>query len=180
MRIPTPAAIAAAFDTMGYPMPLGVHVVLLRNKNGKVDDFDDMLLVMRGGDELLHTCRCTTDPGKGPRQNPKNPKGCAVWAPGQVVDGLGFGRHRGEYECLVPVKPIPVDRYDSLTDLTPTRSTSNTTQIHRASPTRESSVVGNWSEGCIVIANPADFETVMALCHTSGQQRFTITLVEWR
>lgn len=180
MRIPTPSQLAAALSAQAIPLPPGLHIVALRNTPGTIDAFDDMLLVMHGSKVIAHACRCTTDPGKGPRQNPKNPKGCAVWAPGQVVDGLGFGRHRGEYECLVPVKPIPVDRYDSLTDLTPTRSTSNTTQIHRASPTRESSVVGNWSEGCIVIANPADFETVMALCHTSGQQRFTITLLEWR
>lgn len=189
MKIPTPAAIAAAFDAMGYPMPLGVHVVLLRNARGKVDAFDDMLLVMRGGDELLHACRCTTDPGKGPRQNPKNPKGCAVWAPGQVVDGLGFGKHHGDYECLVPVKPILVDRYDSLTDATPTRSTSSTTQIHRASAVRESTVVGAWSEGCTVVANPAEFDlpsaptsagTLMGLCRASGQKRFTPTLLEWR
>lgn len=179
MKIPTAAQITSEMAKHGYVVPLGTHIVALRNRHGTIDAFDDMLLVMRGADVIAHACRCTTDPGKGPRMDPKNPKGCAVWAPGQVIDGLGFGLHHGDYECLVPVKPIPVDRYDSLVDATPTRDTSSTTQIHRASATHESTVVGAYSEGCIVIANPGDFAVVMKIAHDSGQKRFTPTLLEW-
>jgi hypothetical protein len=179
MMIPTPSQLQDALHVAGLPTPTGRHIVALRKRGGAVDAFDDMLLVVDGATSIALACRCTTDPGKGPRQDPKNPAGCAVWAPGQVVDGLTFGLHHGTYGCLVPCKPIPVDRYDSLTDTTPTRSTSTTTQIHRASATHESSIVGAWSEGCIVVANPADFLKLMDLAHGSGQKRFTVTLLEW-
>lgn len=178
MKIPTVPQLRAAFSANKYPWPTGLHIVLLRNKNGKVDAFDDMLCAVNG-DTLVAAMRCTTDPGKGPRMDPKNPAGCAVWAPGQVPDGLGWGKHHGDYVCLVPVKPIPVDRYDSLGDTTPTRSTSMTTQIHRASADHESTVVGAWSEGCIVVANPADFAILLASAQKTGQTRFTPTLMVW-
>jgi hypothetical protein len=178
MQIPSFAALAAGMATRGLPLPSGLHVVLLRNQAGVVDAFDDMLLLVEWA-AVKFACRCTTDPGKGPRMDPKNPAGCAVWAAGQVVDGLGFGKHHGDYECLVPVKPIPVLRYDSLEDTTGTPSTSTTTQIHRASATHESTVVGAWSEGCTVVANPADFAELMRLTKASGQRRFTVTLMEW-
>jgi hypothetical protein len=178
MRIPSVAQLRTAFTAEGLAWPTGFHIVLLRNKNGKVDAFDDMLCAVNG-DTLVAAMRCTTDPGKGPRTNPKNPKGCAVWAPGQVVDGLGWGKHHGDYVCFVPVKPIPVDRYDSLGDTTPTRSTSLSTQVHRASATHESTVVGAYSEGCVVVANPGDFDVLVAAARKTGQTRFTPTLIEW-
>ena len=179
MRIPTVPQLAQIFAVVGAPIPAGVHILALRNRAGHTDFFDDMLLVLRGGKDILLACRCTTDPGKGPRMDPKNPAGCAVWAVGQVVDGLGLGKHHGQYECFVPIKPIPVLRYDSLEDVTGTPSTSTTTQIHRASADHESSVVGAWSEGCIVIANPGDFASALAAAKTGGQKRWTVTLAEW-
>lgn len=179
MHIPTITELVAAMHAAGLGVPTNRHVVLLRRRDGKADAFDDMALIVDSNAAIVHAARCTTDPGKGPRMNPKNPQGCAVCAPGQVVDGLGWGRHHGEYECWVPVKPIPVDRYDSLGDTTPTRSTSMTTQIHRASATHESTVVGAYSEGCTVYANPADFAEALRLGKESGQARFTVSLLVW-
>jgi len=179
MRIPTVVELITAMHSYGYTIPNGVHFVLLRRRNGTLDAFDDMLCLVRGGTTLLLACRCTTDPGKGPRQNPKHPAGCAVWAEGQVVDGLGWGRHHGDYECFVPVKPIPVLRYSSLDDVTGTPSTSSATQIHHASSTQESVTVGAWSEGCIVVANPADWAKLIDLTKAAKQTRFTPTLMLW-
>lgn len=176
MHIPTGETLTTALASHGYPLPLNLHVVLLRNRHGVVDKFDDMILWLRGAD-VIHAARCTTDPGRGPRMDPKNPGGCAVWAVGQVIDGLGWGLHHGAYRCWVPRKPIPVLRYDSLEDVTGTPSISMTTQIHRASESHESAVVGAWSEGCIVYANPVDFSAARELC--AGQERFTVTLLDW-
>ena len=178
VTIPTAPELAIVLRQHGWAVPAGLHVVLCRNRAGKVDAFDDMVCIVRGDAEIVHAARCTTDPGKGPRMDPKNSAGCAVWAVSQVADGLGFGKHHGAYECLVPVKPIPVLRYDSLTDTTGTPSTSMTTQVHRASADHESAVVGVWSEGCSVYANPGDFATAMGLLRASGQGRFTVSLVE--
>ena len=179
MNIPTPAQLAHAFAHHGYLVPTGLHLVALRNAHGKLDAFDDMLCVMQGATFLAHACRCTTDPGKPYRQKPMNADGCAVWAVGQVVDGLTLGKHKGEYACLVPAKAIPVLRYTSETDTTGDPGSSWSTQVHRASASHESGVVGSWSAGCIVVANPLDFATVMGFVHTSGQERFTVTLIEW-
>ena len=179
MRIPTIEQLVAALSHHGYVVPGGLHLVALRKRGGALDAFDDMLCVVAGDQHIKLACRCTTDPGLAHRQKPMNADGCAVWAVGQVVDGLGFGKHKGEYSCLVPVKPIPVLRYSSVADITGTPSTSRTTQIHRASASRESTVVGAWSAGCIVVANPGDFAEVLEACQASGQTRFTVTLVEW-
>ena len=179
MKVPTPADLVAAFSAHGYPVPVGLHVVALRKKNGTTDIFDDMILIVSGSAAVKHAARCTTDPGKPYREKPMNADGCAVWAVGQVVDGLQFGKHHGDYPCLVPAKPIPVLRYDSLTDMTGTPGTSWSTQIHRASESKESSVVGKWSAGCIVYANPTDFGQAMDFARASKQTRFTVTLLEW-
>lgn len=191
MNIPTGSELAAALRARGHVVPLGVHVVLLRNRHGVVDRFDDMLVMMRG-ESLLMACRCTTDPGKGPRMNPKNPKGCAVWAEGQVIDGLKLGEHHpgkpGAYPALVPARPIPVLRYSGLDDATGTPDVSWAVQIHRASATHESTVVGDYSEGCAPVANPAEYDdaahpmspaTVLGIARSSGQARFTETLMVW-
>ena len=179
MKVPTPADLVAAFSAHGYPVPVGLHVVALRKKGGTLDSFDDMILVVDGSRAVKHAARCTPDPGKVHREKPMNAAGCAVWAVGQVVDAMKFGKHHGEYDCLVPARPIPVLRYDSLTDTTGTPSTASTTNIHRASESRESSVVGAWSAGCIVYANPTDFGQAMDFARASGQTRFTVTLLEW-
>ncbi len=179
MKVPTLKQLLFAFGHEGHAFPRGVHLVVLRNARGTLDAFDDMLLVLDGAREPSFACRCTADPGRPSREHPKRRDGTAVWAPGQVQNGLGFGRHHGEYECLVPLVPIPVDRYDGIDDLTPTRSSSTATQVHRASADHESSVVGAWSEGCIVVANPADFARVMELAKASGQTAFTVTLLAW-
>ena len=191
MNIPTAATLTKVMADHGYTIPVGVHVVLLRNRHGVIDRFDDMLVMMRGG-AVLMACRCTTDPGRGPRMNPKNPKGCAVWAVGQVVDGLKLGQHHpgtpGAYAALVPAKPIPVLRYAGLDDTTGTPDVSWTVQIHRASATHESAIVGDYSEGCAPVANPAEYDdpthaaspsTVMGIARGSGQARLTVTLLEW-
>jgi hypothetical protein len=177
--VPTVAELAAALLHHGYGVPAGLHLVALRKRNGTTDAFDDMLCVVDGDKRLAVACRCTTDPGLAHRQKPMNAAGCAVWAVGQVVDGMGCGKHKGEYPCLVPVKPIPVLRYSSVADITGTPSTSRTTQIHRASSARESTAVGAWSAGCIVVANPDDFAKVMEACRASRQTRFTVTLLDW-
>ncbi len=178
MRIPTAEELAILFRQHGYVMPSTWHVVILRNRRGTLNKFDDMILWLNGG-KIEHAARCTADPGKGPRMDPKNPAGCAVMALGQVVDGYGWGKHKGKYECWVPLKPIPVLRYDSIEDTTGTPSTSSTVQIHRANEARESVAVDGWSEGCTVYANPNDFTAARAMVKATGQAKFTMTLMEW-
>lgn len=187
MNIPTVAVLEQAFRIAGFTVHrerYRLNIVILRRMPGTMDAFDDMLVVFYNTAKgwRLFACRCTADPGKPSRAKPRRRDGTAVWAVSQLVDGFAIGRHHGEYDCLVPVVPVPVLRYTGLDDDTGTPSTSNATQIHRASATKESSVVGAWSEGCTVVANPEDFAKLMdtaTVQRQNGRARFTVSCLEW-
>lgn len=182
MRLPTLAEILALYKARNWHVdPDRPNILVIRKMPGECDKFDDMLVAWIPTAILL-ACRCTADAGRPSRENPRRRDGTAVWAAGQVVNGLGVGLHKGAHSCLVPRKPIPVLRYTSLTDTTGEPSTSWTTQIHRASATRESSIVGAYSEGCIVVANPNDFAELMTLVGAAvsrGLSTFSVALTEW-
>lgn len=162
-----------------------LNIVILRATPGVLNAFDDMLCAIYTnavGGRSLFACRCTADPGKPSLEHPKRKDGTAVWAECQLVDGFMIGMHHGEYECFVPIVAVPVLRYSGLGDGTGTPSTSSSTQIHRANAQRESTVVGPWSEGCCVIANPQDYATLMNLGVaqvSTGRPRFTVSCMAW-
>ncbi len=158
---------------------------LYKAEIGLIDVFDDMLVVVYSaadGTRRLWACRCTADPGRPSREHPTRRDGTAVWAVSQSLYGFSIGKHHGEYDCLVPNRPVHVRRYTSLSDPTGTPSTSTGTQIHRASATHESTVVGPWSEGCTVVANPVEFDALMALARAQvarGYESFSVSLLDW-
>ena len=188
MRIPTIPQLEAALAARGWVIHHErgrLNIVILRKVPGTLDEFDDMLVALftsETGSRDLWACRCTADPGKPALEHPKRRDGTAVWAVSQLVDGFGVGLHHGEYECLVPRVPVPVLRYTSIDDTTGTPSTSTLTQIHRANPARESTVVGAWSEGCCVVASPVDFARLMSLqrmAQRCGWPRVTVSCLAW-
>ena len=186
MTIPTVQELEAAFRARSWSVFRDgrLNIVILRRTPGVLDAFDDMLVVLYWHPKgwRLFACRCTADPGKPSRAKPRRRDGTAVWAECQLVDGFAIGKHHGEYDCLVPVVPVPVLRYTGLEDEVGDPSTSNATQIHRASATKESTAVGPWSEGCCVVANPADFARLMDLAvvqRHNGKARFTVSLMGW-
>ena len=188
MRIPTPERIEAALTAKGWRFHREagrLNIVVLRCTPGTLDAFDDMLVVVYrspDGATQLWAARCTADPGKPSREHPKRRDGTAVVAVCQLVDGFAIGKHHDDYFCLVPIVPVPVLRYTAIDDQVGDPSTSNATQIHRASASHESTVVGPWSEGCIVLANPVDFAVLMGMVHAQvadGFAKFTVSLLEW-
>lgn len=188
MKIPSIATLEEALYArrwIVHRQPRKLNLITLRRTAGTLDAFDDMFCVVHttpGGERVLWAARCTADPGRPSREHPRRRDGTAVMAVGQLVDGFKAGLHHGEYRCLVPAVPVPVLRYTSVDDPTGEPSTSNSTQIHRASAVRESSVVGPWSEGCVVIANPMDYAYLMKLVdaqEAAGLPRFTHSVMEW-
>ena len=182
MRIPTLTEILALYAAHGWSVDEDRRNLLVIRRSHDYpgadlsDDFDDMLIAFTPSKS--YRCRVTADPGRPSIEAPKRRDGTAVWAPGFQWRCLGLGKHHGGYACLVPVVPITVLRYTSPEDPTGERSTSSSTQIHRASATKESTVVGPWSEGCIVVANPADYSSLMSLL-VAGLLPVSVALVVW-
>jgi len=164
-----------------------LNLVALRCTPGTTDAFDDLLTCSWRQAAVWHfrAWRCTTDPGKPALLHPSRSDGTAVIAEGQHRAAYTFGMHKGQYECLVPRVPIPVMRdrnRDAVVD-PDFASTSNAVQIHRANPTRASTVVDKWSAGCVVLASPDDFAELMELAHEQVRagrgDRFTLSLMGW-
>lgn len=189
MRIPTVDQLEDALVERGWVLhhePGRIQIVILRRTPGTLDAFDDMLIVLDSDRGDLWACRCTADPGKPARERPKRREGTAVLAECQLVDGFALGTHHpgkpDAYPCLVPVGPVPVLRYTSVDDPTGTPSTSDLLQIHRANAARESTVVGAWSEACVVVANPVDYDELLDLVRAAaaaGWRRVTVSCLAW-
>lgn len=175
------------FSATGYDL----NLIALRSVPGTLDAFDDWIGCVYVDEKRVRHAewwKCTTDPGKPSILTPKRSDGTAVIQSGQHRGAFKFGLHHGDYECLVPAQAIPVwrdgNRNDRIEYGPPSiDSTSSTTQIHRANAARESTVVGAWSEGCIVIADPADFARLMELAKlqeaNGNGNTFTLTLLDW-
>ena len=198
IRAPSAELLLGVLRERGYVVfqagPYDLNVVVLRAIPGVADAFDDLLCVAYIDDVGAWRCEawaCTADPGRPGLLAPRRADGVAVVAAGQHRAAWCLGEHhRGRpdaYEALVPCRPIPVYRdanRDAVVDYGPATSTSSATNIHRASAHHRSTVVGPWSEGCVVVADPQDFARFLDLCraqrdHGHGD-RFTVTLLEVR
>jgi hypothetical protein len=106
--------------------------------------------------------------------------GTAALAPGRYV--FKPGAHKGAYPCLVQAGPVSVYRdanRDSVLDVDPTTIATGDTwsiQVHRANERHRSSVVGRWSAGCVVVADPDDYDAMLALVIV--QPRTTLFMIE--
>lgn len=180
MTTPSRAQLVAAMAQHGYPIfhggPYDLTLIGLRATPGKLDAFDDILIALYsdGKADHLEAWHCTLDPGKPSIDNPKRMDGTAVIDAIHHNHAYRPGTHHpgtpGAYPCLVPTGPIRVTRYASAGDYAAgkgTPSTSTTTQIHHAG--RASTIVGGWSEGCVVLANEPDFWRLMDLVKTQAQ-----------
>lgn len=192
MTPPTVEQLLAKMNAAGFVVfdnAFDLNLIALRAVPNTVNAFDDLLCCLyrdEAGLIHLHAWRCTTEPGRPALEHPSRADGTAVIALGQHRAAYTFGLHHQQYPCLVPCRPIPVMRDkdgDAEVDDSGGASTSSTVQIHRANPTRASSVVDRWSEGCLVIADPHDFDKLMLLAHEQVKHghgdRFTLSVMEW-
>lgn len=180
MRIYSIEQFKAEFAKLGYKW-LPFHIIGVRSAKSVPDKFDDAIFVVAG--DKLFAYSATTNPGKDGLLSPANSKGTANLKPGQYIGAYQLGLHKGQYKALVQTgAPVTVFRdndKDALAEETAvTESGFFGINIHRANASATSFLVGRWSEGCQVIANPDDFEELIALCEASGQTRFTYTLLK--
>lgn len=163
-----------------------LNLVGIRASDLNSNAFNDVLAVLyyQNGRETMHLFDCTTDPGLFWRENPAHTAGTAIMKPGQYRGLWHIGTHRGQYFALK--QKCAADFYrDNNRDETlnlngPVHNAIIGANCHRASAVNKSTQVNKWSAGCQVLANPNDFNLLMALCEIARHQygnSFSYTLL---
>lgn len=167
----------------------GMYAICVRSNEDTVDRFDDKLYLFRaagGKPVFVMVANCTTHPGADVLRNyarKYNPAGAPVMLSDQIVyRSHAYGLHQGKYAAYRQVKPIPYVR-DRDGDLR--AEDTGTVQrdiimmnVHRASATRVSDRIVNWSAGCIVMNDPQAFKQFMD--HMKKQPLTVCILKEWQ
>lgn len=160
---------------------LNVNLFAIR-KNVSTNVFDDEIYMVyeENGNKIVKVWTCTTEAGKYYLNSPMNPKGTAIIVPGQYRGAYAIGRHTN-YEALRQQKPLKYWRdndKDSLHDLEgKIYEEIGYTNIHKAGA--DSSLINNWSAGCIVFKCVKDFNEMMSIARKAAKKygnSFTFTL----
>lgn len=156
------------------------HIVGIRSKENKPNQFDDLIGVVNNDKITWFTC--TTNPGTHWLKNLLNPKGTALLKPGQYIDSYKLGLHQNKYEAFVQAKPITVYRDGDKDDIAEETKVTETgyfgINIHRANDKLISKLIDKWSAGCQVLNNPDDFKELLHQAKLSGKKQFTYTLLK--
>lgn len=150
----------------------GLYLIAVRSNADVMDAFDDKAYLFNcraAGQrpEFQMVVSCTTNAGSYGLQHFEeyNPAGCAVLKADAIVyDSHVRGRHKN-YTAYKQVKSFPYFR-DSDKDRRAEQTGAERTgviaaNIHRASATRDSSRIYNWSVACIVLNRPNQFNAMM-------------------
>lgn len=158
--------------------------------NDNIDLFTDLRIVLRkvGGAWEIKRWNQTTKPGKSALLKPVNPAGCANVKEGQYINAWQQGLHHN-HPALIQCAPIIVGRdnkkdgTDNFADWTEEKAGAecgiNLHSVWAANiPNWDGTYpsVGNWSEGCQVMARPSENLAFLEMCKASGLKWFTYTL----
>lgn len=183
MRVPDAALLLIE---EGFEFSTSLDVVGFRNKEGRVNYFDDWLGIVfkrYDGEIVYFIWPGTTRPGKDSLLKPVNDDGTAIVVPGKYKEIYSVGNYKG-YKALKQVGSIKVYRdrnKDGNWDLGPTiQEGLFGIHIHKAS--FWSKIVGPYSAGCQVFQKAEDFEQFMSWIKSAvldGQTKFNYTLLEF-
>jgi hypothetical protein len=188
------AAILNLFSKKSYEIferPYELTILGIRNESTVPNRFDDEIHVLfkNGSKTWVHYIfPATTDPGTYWLQNPLAPEGTAILKEGQYKNAYQIGMHRGNYYALIQASPVTVLRdYDRNAVLDFKNGREDTglfgINIHHASESGTTRTIDQYSAGCQVFANIADFNLFMKLCEVHKNlygNRFTYTLIDKR
>jgi len=186
----TRPAILDRVEAAGYSVfsagDYDLNLIGVRTSQRISNLFDDEFHIcyLEQGQWQHHKFACTTDPGTYWIENPSRVAGTAILKAGQWRGCWTLGKHKG-YEALQQIKPVTVWR-DANRDIKIDHDSSQTgvfgINIHRANSSTISMRVNKWSAGCQVIADPAEFKTLIHLCKKQIAQwnwnTYTYTLLE--
>ena len=175
-----------------YEQPYRLNIVAYRGKFVRSNRFDDEIHVFyqnHWGKWIYHIFPATTDPGQFWLDNPMHPQGTAFLKKDQYEDAYAIGYHRGIYPALVQVGDVTVIRdYDRKGIFRWFESGYEDTgrfgiNIHKARDKGRAKVVDDFSAGCLVFADAADYDLFMRLANIHRDRygnRFTVNLVDFR
>lgn len=182
--------ITDALKRLNYPFFKGdynINLIGIRSADAHANTFNDVLLVIYQVDQKthVHAFPLTTDPGVYYRENPINVDGTAILVPGHYRSCWQVGAHQGKYKALVQRGLMSVYRDNNGDNKLDADDDSIQTghfgiNLHRAADNKSSLQVDRWSAGCQVLADPNDFNLVMALVNKSAAMygpRFSYTLL---
>jgi len=180
-------------DEKGYNffdagVPYNVNIIGIRNMHGRVNQFDDIILVIYRDTYkrwIVDTYQVTTDPGLYWLKNPMNVSGTSILCPDQYRGTYKIDKHQGKYDALCQrLAAVSVWRdadrdseHDMGANITDTGYFG--INIHKAG--RNSTQVDKWSAGCQVFKNDGDFKEFMKTIRTAESRlgnSFTYTLLE--
>jgi hypothetical protein len=166
-----------------------LNIVGVRNSNGRVNKFDDVLFDFwkYQGEWFQKRYRITTEPGiafLGAKMG--NLNGTAILKPGQYRGCWSVGLHHNKYTALVQTGPVTVYRDTDKDGKPETEGMKEDTgyfgiNIHRASATNETQNIQNYSAGCQVFCNPIEYDEHMDMvlsAEVNFGNKFTYTLLE--
>jgi len=152
-------------------LPYNLNIIGLRNNNRIPNSFDDYIVVMWKYKGQWNFCKyeATTDPGLYYLHHPLSPKGTAILKEGQYFHCFCLGLHQGKYKALVQFMPLTVIRdfnKDNYLDFASGKEETGLfgINIHRANLTGKTININQWSAGCQVFADSAQFNEFISLC----------------
>lgn len=164
-----------------------VGLRLVEQNNNKFSDLICIIRTLSAGDYATEVYRITTTPGRSILRNFKkyNSRGAATLKEGFYKHSHIIRKHRGQYYAICQSKPMWVYRdanRDDIIDYSPVTLTEETPgiNIHKAGKSGTRETINDFSAGCQVFANTADFDRMMVLANIaakSGQKYFSYGLV---
>lgn len=175
-----------------FSRPYEMNIVGIRSHHTRANRFDDEMHVFfktNKGTTEHYIFKITTDPGTYWLHNPMMPQGTAILKEGQYRDVYQIGLHRGKYYALIQgggkVTVIRDYNRDSILDFYNGREMRGWfgINIHRAMQKGTAKYVDEFSAGCQVFEDAADFDLFMQLARRHAQlygNKFTYTLIDYR
>lgn len=168
------------FRQFGFQWP-NFHVIGIRAKDHVPDKFMDKIILIWGG--RMYIFSGTTIPGVHWLQNLMNPKGTAVLkADMQYSDCYKLGLHKGNV-ALVQCGNLMVYRDNDKDNLAEcigepvVAGPECRIDIHCASATITSVLIGKWSAGCQVLNKPEDWKYFIGFIQKYAGPTVTYTLL---
>ena len=179
MTIYTTQQLKDRCKALGLQWPTKIHIVGIRNKSPKPNEFNDNFYLCNG-DSRLFLGQGTTIPGTYWLLNLLNVKGTAVLK-ADASYNYKLGLHNG-YEALVQAGPVTVFR-DNDKDLIAEETNVLDTgwfgiNIHRAGKNFIAKFIDKFSAGCQVWQDPVLFGSVIELIKSSKQPIIPYTLLK--